>query len=82
MRFLPRAGVNLRVERSNPAKEKETLISERGRINDNIRALNAQMRLIDDFGERENQENVKDVTSIEQMPAYVDLIKKTCGINR
>ena len=66
----------LRQREQGISKEKETIISERGRINDNIRALNSQMRLIDDFGTRENREKQKDVTSVEQLPAYVDLIKK------
>ena len=62
------------------SKEKETLISEKGRLNDSIRAMNSQMRLIEDFGERENQDNLKDVTNVEQSPAYIELVKQRAAL--
>jgi polysaccharide biosynthesis transport protein len=45
----------LRKREETISKEKETLITERGRLNDSVRALNSQMRLIEDFGEKETQ---------------------------
>ncbi len=71
----------LRQREAGISKEKETLISEKGRLNDNIRALNSQMRIIEDFGERENQETVKDLTNVTQSPAYVELVKKRAELS-
>ena len=50
----PTAG--LRQREDSIIKEKETLSNEKGRLNDSIRALNSQMRLIEDFGEKETQD--------------------------
>ncbi len=66
----------LRQREQTISKEKESLGSERGRLNDSIRALNSQARLIEDFGERETQEAVKGATQIEDTPAYAQLVQK------
>jgi polysaccharide chain length determinant protein (PEP-CTERM system associated) len=66
----------LRKREETISKEKEGLISERGRLNDSIRALNSQMRLIEDFGEKETQAAVSQATRIEDTPAYAQLIQK------
>lgn len=58
------------------AKDKETLMSEKGRLNDNIRALNSQARLIEDFGVKETQEAVSQASRVEDTPAYAQLIQK------
>ena len=57
-------------------KEKETLIVERGRLNDSIRALNSQARLIEDFGQKETQDAVRQASRIEDTPAYAQLVQK------
>lgn len=66
----------LRQREQTIAKEKETLITEKGRLQDSIRSLNSQMRLIEDFGERETQQAVSQATRIEDTPAYAQLIQK------
>jgi polysaccharide chain length determinant protein (PEP-CTERM system associated) len=66
----------LRQREQTIAKEKETLITEKGRLNESIRALNSQARLIEDFGEKETQDAIKQATSIEDTPAYAQLIQK------
>jgi uncharacterized protein involved in exopolysaccharide biosynthesis len=66
----------LRQREDTIAKEKETLITERGRINDSIRALNSQSRLIEDFGEKETQDATRQASRIEDTPAYASLIQK------
>lgn len=58
------------------SKERENLITEKGRLNDSIRTLNSQARLIEDFGERETQDDVRSTTRIEDTPAYGQLIQK------
>ncbi len=63
------------------AKDKQTLITEKGRLNDSIRALNSQARLIEDFGEKETQEAVKNATQIEDTPAYAQLVQKRAEFN-
>lgn len=57
-------------------KEKETLIVERGRMLENIRALNSQIRLVENFGQKETQDAVVQATRIEDTPAYAELIKR------
>ena len=66
----------LRQREQTIAKEKETLITERGRLNDSIRALNSQARLIEDFGEKETQQAIDDAVGVEDTPAYAQLVQK------
>ena len=66
----------LRLREQTIAKEKETLITLKGRLQDSIRALNSQARLIEDFGEKETQEAINDATRIEDTPAYAQLVQK------
>ncbi|HSK71284.1 MAG TPA: Wzz/FepE/Etk N-terminal domain-containing protein [Pyrinomonadaceae bacterium] len=66
----------LRKREETIAKEKETLITEKGRLFDSIRALNSQMRLIEDFGEKEVGDATRQATRIEDTPAYGQLIQK------
>ena len=58
------------------SKDKETLIIERGRLNDSIRVLNSQARLIEDFGEKDMQDATRQASRIEDTPAYASLINK------
>ncbi|MET0752501.1 MAG: Wzz/FepE/Etk N-terminal domain-containing protein, partial [Pyrinomonadaceae bacterium] len=58
------------------AKDKQNLITEKGRLNDSIRALNSQARIIEDFGERETQDAVRQASRIEDTPAYAQLVQK------
>lgn len=66
----------LRQREQTISKEKETLLTERGRLQDSIRVFNSQMRLIEDFGERETQEATRQAARIEDSPAYAQLIQK------
>ena len=63
------------------SKDKETLITERGRLNDSIRALNSQTRLIENFGEKETQEAVSQASRVEDTPAYASLINKRAELS-
>ncbi len=58
------------------SKEKDGLNTEKGRTNDNIRTLNSQARLLEDFSERQTQDDVQSSGSIEDTPAYGTLINK------
>jgi uncharacterized protein involved in exopolysaccharide biosynthesis len=71
----------LRGRENTIAKEKETLITEKGRLNDSIRALNSQARLIENFGEKETQEAIRGATQIEDTPAYAQLVQKRAELN-
>lgn len=62
-------------------KEKEMLSNERGRLSDSIAANNRQMRLIEDFGEKETQDSARQAAQIEDTPAYGDLIKRRADLN-
>mgnify|MGYP002778877371 CR=1 FL=1 len=63
----------LRKREETLTKEKETLITERGRLNDSITANNRQMRLIEDYGEKETQDAARQASQIEDTPAYDEL---------
>jgi polysaccharide chain length determinant protein (PEP-CTERM system associated) len=66
----------LRQREDTIAKEKETLITEKGRLGDSIRALNSQARIIEDFGEKETQAAATQAARVEDTPAYAALIQK------
>ena len=57
------------------AKEKQTLIVEKGRLSDSIAANNRQRSVIEDFTQRESQDTAR-ATTIEDTPAYGELTKK------
>ncbi|MGD9562336.1 MAG: hypothetical protein AB7F88_10210 [Pyrinomonadaceae bacterium] len=66
----------LRTRESTISKDKETLINEKGRIQDSIRALNSQMRLIENFGQGETKAAAEQAARIEDTPAYAQLVEK------
>ncbi len=71
----------LRKREETIAKEKETLSAERGRLNDSIRSLNSQMRLVEDFGQKETEDATRQAARIEDNPAYIALIQKRAELN-
>ena len=71
----------LRKSEDTIAKDKQSLIVEKGRLYDSIRALNSQSRLIEDFGEKETQTAINDATQIEDTPAYAQLVQKRAEFN-
>ena len=62
-------------------KEKQTLFNEKGRLSDAIASNNRQMRLIEDFGEKETQDTARQASQIEDTPAYGELMKKRADLN-
>ena len=58
------------------AKDREVLMTEKGRLQDSVRSLNSQARLIDDFNQAGTQDVVEQVTRIEDTPAYGQLIQR------
>ena len=70
----------LRQREDTITKEKQTLFVEKGRLSDSIAANNRQMRLIEDFGEKDRQDTARS-TTIEDTPAYGELTKKRADLN-
>ncbi len=66
----------LRQREDTIAKEKESLMTQKGRLNDSIRALNSQARIIEDYGEKETQQAIEDASRVEDTPAYAQLVQK------
>ena len=66
----------LRQREATISKDKETLINEKGRIQESIRAMNSQMRLIENFGENETKAAVEQASRVEDTPAYAQLVQK------
>lgn len=62
-------------------KEKQALMNEKGRLSDGIASNNRQMRLIEDFGEKETQDTARAASQIEDTPAYAQLIQKRADLN-
>ena len=71
----------LRKREETISKDKETLITEKGRIQDNIQSLNNQMRLIEDTGEKDTQDAISQASRIEDTPAYGQLIQRRAELN-
>lgn len=53
------------------SKEKETLIIEKGRLNETINSNNRQIRLIEDFNEKESKEIARNASQLEDSPGYI-----------
>ena len=66
----------LRLSEGTISKDKETLINEKGRVQESVRAMNSQMRLIENFGETETKQAVEQAARIEDTPAYAQLVQK------
>ncbi len=71
----------LRDREANITKEKESLMNERGRLSDAIGANNRQMRLIEDFGEKDSQDTARIISDPENSPAYIELSKTRANLN-
>ena len=69
----------LRQKEDTISKSKETLIVEKGRLNESIRMLTSQMNLVQNFGERDAKiEEQK--TGIENSAPYGQLIKERADL--
>jgi len=71
----------LRQREDTIAKEKQMLFVEKGRLSDSIAANNRQMRVIEDFGEKETQDTARQVSDPENSPAYGELMKRRADLN-
>lgn len=71
----------LRQREATISKDKETLINEKGRIQESLRAMSSQMRLIENFGENETKAAVEQASRIEDTPAYAQLVQKRAELN-
>ncbi len=71
----------LRKREDSIVKEKETLANEKGRLNDQIASNNRQMRVYDEYGEKETQDVARQASQIEDTPAYGELIKKRAELS-
>ncbi len=67
---------NLSSKRDSLTKEKETLIIERGRINDQISSNNRQINTIETLVAGQVQQTAKNSTRFEDTQAYAQLIQK------
>lgn len=66
----------LHQKRDSLAKEKDSLISERGRLNDNLQSTNRQSQLLEDFGQNDAQEAAKLSGDVYKSQAYAEMAKK------
>ena len=71
----------LRKREESLTKEKETLSAEKGRLNDQIGSNNRQMRLIEDYGEKETQDAARQASQIEDTPAYAQLVNRRAELS-
>lgn len=67
---------NLSSRRDSLIKEKESLIVDKGRINDQIGANNRQINTIETLVSKDLQETAKLASRFEDTPAYAQLIQK------
>lgn len=66
----------LRKNEENLSKDIQSMNAEKGRLNDGTRALNSQIRLVEDLGEKDIKENLKSASDITKSPAYASLVQK------
>lgn len=71
----------LRQREQTISKDKETLMTELGRVQESIQALNSQIRLIENFGEKETADAVNQASRVEDTPVYGQLIQKRAELN-
>lgn len=71
----------LRQREETISKERESLMTEKGRVQESIRAMNSQMRLIENFGEKETREVATQASRIEDTPAYAGLVQRRAELN-
>ncbi len=71
----------LQQREQNISKDKESLMLLKGQLNDSIRGLNSQARLIEDFGEKETREAVSKASRIEDTPAYAQLVQRRAELS-
>ncbi|MEP6901733.1 MAG: hypothetical protein ABJA66_08285 [Actinomycetota bacterium] len=71
----------LRKREESIVKEKETLAMEKGRLNDQIASNNRQMRVYDEYGEKETQDAAQQASQIEDTPAYAQLVNKRAELS-
>ncbi|HKP70290.1 MAG TPA: hypothetical protein VJV05_13465 [Pyrinomonadaceae bacterium] len=57
-------------------KDREVLMTEKGRLLDSIRALNSQARIVGDFNSAESREAIDEAARVEDTPAYGQLIQR------
>jgi len=74
-----RSGLQQREE--TISKEKESLMMQKGRLTDNIRSLNSQARIIENFGEKETKDAAAAAARVEDTPTYVQLVGKRAELN-
>jgi succinoglycan biosynthesis transport protein ExoP len=58
------------------SKDKQNLINEKGRLNDSIRYLNSQARMLEDYDDKQVEVQMQQATRVEDTPAYAQLIQK------
>ena len=63
------------------SKDKESLLAERGRVQESIRSLNSQMRLLQDFNQKEANDAIAQASRVEDTPAYAQLVQRSIAIS-
>jgi len=58
------------------SKDKQNLITEKGRLNDSIRYLNSQARMMEDYDDKQVDVQMQAASRVEDTPAYAQLIQK------
>jgi polysaccharide biosynthesis transport protein len=62
------------------SKEKESLMTEKGRLNQSISALNSQMSLIERYGEKSTRQSAEEAGDYQKSPAFASLIQKRADL--
>jgi polysaccharide biosynthesis transport protein len=62
------------------SKDKESLMTEKGRLNQSISALNSQMALIERYGEKSSIQAAEEAGDYQKSPAYASLVQKRADL--
>ncbi len=62
------------------SKNKESYMTEKGRLNQSISALNSQMALIERYGEKSTRQAAEEAGDYQNSPVYASLIQKRADL--
>jgi polysaccharide chain length determinant protein (PEP-CTERM system associated) len=63
------------------SRDREITENELTRVRDNIRSLNEQIRMLENYGEADARDAITQASRIEDTPAYAQLVQKRAELN-
>ncbi len=71
----------LRKSEENLGRDIQNLVTEKGRLNEAIRSLGKEVRLVEDLGQKDMEKTLEQSTRIEDTPAYGSLVQQRARLS-